>query len=240
MSGEVLRRWAWPIALAACVLAAGFASVAAGLDVNWDLKNYHYYDPFAFLEGRIGWDIAPAQIQTYHNPLLDLAFYVLVREIASPRIVAFAMALPAGVAAFLLLRMLAALFPRTMPGRWLWIGLAFAIGITGSSAQAVLGTTMDEWPPAMLLMAGLAAIAGSTARHRAPSAAALAFAGFAAGLAMGLKLTYGVFALALVVAGAARGAWRESARGAALTGVGVLVGLALTYGFWGAILWREF
>jgi len=124
-------RWGWAAALAACMAAAGFASVASGLDVNWDLKNYHYYDAFAFLEGRLAWYVAPAQLQTYHNPLADLVFYWLVREIPSPRIIAFAMALPAGLAAFLLLRMLAALFPPPARGRWLWIAGAFAIGITG-------------------------------------------------------------------------------------------------------------
>ena len=220
--------------------AAGFASVAAGLDVNWDLKNYHYYDAFAFLEGRLGWDVAPAQIQTYHNPLLDLAFYALVREIPSPRIIAFAMALPAGIAGFFLLRMLAALFPAGRPLRWLWIAAAFAIGMTGSSGQAVLGTTMNEWQPAMLLMAGLAAVVESIARRGEASRAALVLAGLAAGLAMGLKLTYGVFALGLVVASAMRMPWRASVSAALLAGLGVLAGLAVPYGFWGAILWREF
>ena len=220
--------------------AAGFASVLAGLDVNWDLKNYHYYDAFAFSEGRIGWDVAPAQIQTFHNPLLDLAFYTLVREIPSPRIIAFAMALPAGIAGFLLLRMLAVLFPAGRPLRWLLIAAAFAIGMTGSSGQAVLGTTMDEWQPAMLLMAGLAVVVESIARRGEAPLAALALAGLAAGLAMGLKLTYGVFALGLVVACAMRMPWRASLSAAAASGAGVLLGLAITYGFWGAILWREF
>jgi len=233
-------RWGWAAALAACMAAAGFASVASGLDVNWDLKNYHYYDAFAFLEGRLAWDVAPAQIQTYHNPLADLVFYWLVREIPSPRIIAFAMALPAGLAAFLLLRMLAALFPPPARGRWLWIAAAFAIGVTGSSGRAVLGTTMNEWPPAALLMAGLAAAVGSAARNARPSLAALAFAGLAAGLAMGLKLTYGTFALAIVVAAAMRTPWRASAAAALATGGAALAGLAITYGFWGAILWREF
>ena len=233
-------RWAWAAALAACVAAAGLASVLSGLDVNWDLKNYHYYDAFAFHEGRLAWDVAPAQIQTYHNPLLDLAFYALVREIPSPRIIAFAMALPAGIAGFLLLRMLAALFPHATPLRWLWIAAAFAIGMTGASGQAVLGTTMNEWQPAMLLMAGLAATVGSIARRGQASLAALALAGLAAGLAMGLKLTYGIFALGMVVAAAIRLPWRAGLSAALATGGCVLAGLALAYGFWGAILWREF
>ena len=233
-------RWAWAAALAACMAAAGLASVLAGLDVNWDLKNYHFYDAFAFHEGRLAWDVAPAQVQTYHNPLLDLGFYALVREIPSPRIIAFAMAIPAGIAGFLLLRLAAALFPAGMALRWTWIAAAFAIGMTGASGQAVLGTTMNEWPPAMLLMAGLAAIVESIARRGHAPRGAWALAGLAAGLAMGLKLTYGIFALGLVVAAAMRAPWRASLAAALTSGACVVAGLAVTYGFWGTILWREF
>ena len=199
--------------------AAAWASVHAGLDVNWDLKNYHYYDPFALLEGRIGFDVASAQIQTYHNPLLDLWFYTLVREIPSPRIIAALMSLPTAIGGFLLLRMGARLFPAGFADRALWIGAAFAIGMTGASGWATVGMTMNEWPPAMLLIAALGAIVASFERRGAAVPAALAFAGFAAGLAMGLKLTYGVFAVALVAAALACGAgWRGRLRDATVAG----------------------
>jgi len=237
---EAAARWAWPSAFAACLLAAGLASVAAGLDVNWDLRNYHYYDAYAFLTGRMGWDIAPAQIQTYHNPLLDLAFYALVQEVPSPRIIAFAMAMPAGIAAFFLLRMLFALFPAGLEGRAIAIGAAFAIGVTGSSGLSVIGSTMNEWPPAMLLVISLTAVVGSLASGGAPSLGSVALAGIAAGLAMGLKLTYGVFALALAVALPLSGPWRERLKPTAMLWIGLLAGFLASYGFWGATLWERF
>ena len=34
----------------------GLFSVYMGQDVNWDLLNYHLYNPFAFLHGKIGQD----------------------------------------------------------------------------------------------------------------------------------------------------------------------------------------
>jgi hypothetical protein len=233
-------RWMWPAAFAACILSAGLLSVAAGLDVNWDLRNYHYYDAYAFLTGRLGWDIAPAQIQTYHNPLLDLIFYALVQEIPSPRVIAFLMALPAGVAAFFLLRMLAALFPAAVEGRAIWIAAAFAIGVTGSAGRAVIGSTMNEWQPAMLLVISLTAIVGSIARTGTPSLRSIALAAIATGLAVGLKLTYALFAVALVAAIAATGPWRESPKRAGIASAFLLAGFVATYGFWGAVLWNEF
>jgi len=238
-------RWQWPSALAACVAAAGLASVRLGLDVNWDLRNYHYYDAYAFLTGRLGWDVAPAQIQTFHNPLLDLVFYALVQQIASPRVIAFAMAVPAGIAAFLLLRLLVRLFPSGLPDRALWIAAAFAIGVTGASSQAMLGCTMNEWPPAMLLMVALLFLCharqdGGPTNARERSGWIPAFAGMTAGMAVGLKLTYGVFAFGLLAATLLDAPWREALRRTALLGAGMALGFALTYGFWGVTLWREF
>ena len=50
------------------------ASISAFLKNEnfFDFANYHYYNPWAFLNGRIGYDIAPASFLTFLNPLLDL------------------------------------------------------------------------------------------------------------------------------------------------------------------------
>jgi hypothetical protein len=56
--------------LGAGVIALGAAAVALGQDTNWDLRNYHLYNGYAALTGRLDRDIAPAQIQTYLNPTL--------------------------------------------------------------------------------------------------------------------------------------------------------------------------
>ena len=230
----------WPLALAACLAAAGFYSVHARLDVNWDLKNYHFYNAYAFLNGRLGWDIAPAQLQTYYNPLLDLPFYFLVAQIASPRIIAFVMASTTGIAAFALLRMLAVLFPDGTRGRILWIALAFAVGVTGSMGRSVIGATMNEWPPAMMLMVSLAILVASIAKRGSPSLPALGIAGVITGIAVGLKLTYGVFGMGLIVAAAANGTVRERVRHVIAMAVFVFAGFMLSYGLWGAILYDHF
>src|SRR2546423_15717846 len=91
--------------LLAAMLLAGAASVLLlRQDVNWNLQNYHFYNGWAFVHGRLGWDLAPAQIQTFHNPLLDLPFYWMVAADWPPRMISFAMALPAGVGGFFLAR----------------------------------------------------------------------------------------------------------------------------------------
>lgn len=44
----------------------------------FDIANYHYYNPWALLNGRIGYDIAPASINSFLNPLLDLPRYLTI------------------------------------------------------------------------------------------------------------------------------------------------------------------
>jgi len=234
-------RWAWPAVLVICVAGAGLGSLVLRLDANWDLRNYHYYNAYAFLNGRLGWDVAPAQLQTYYNPLLDLPFYFLVNCIASPRAVAFAMGVPTGIAAFFFLRILTILFPAgRVADRFLWIALSLAIGVTGAAGISVLGSTMNEWPPAMLLMCATWILVSSIADTGRASTRAMVLAGLLVGIAAGLKLTYGVFALALVVALGSHGPARERLRGVAVLAGFVGLGFVLSYGFWGAILQREF
>jgi hypothetical protein len=233
-------RWKWPAALAACILAAGLFSVHERLDVNWDLKNYHYYDAFAFLEGRLAWDVAPAQIQTYHNPLIDLPFYWLVQAVPSPRVIAAVMAIPTGVAAFFLLRLVAGFFPAGRLDRTLWAGAAFVIGATGAAGLSVIGSTMGEWPPAMCLVGAVALLLPWRERPGVQGYAALVASGLLAGIAAGLKLTYVVFAASWVVAMMSFGSARERFLRGAILGLAVAAGFLFAYGFWGAVLQREF
>ena len=59
-------------------LAAGAAYAwFAGEDINWDWRNYHEYNAFALINGRYDWDVAPAGIQTFLNPLAYVPAYLL-------------------------------------------------------------------------------------------------------------------------------------------------------------------
>ena len=223
-----LRHAFWPAVLALCVVAAGARSIALGQDANWDLKNYHWYNAYALLNGRLGWDIAPAQIQTYLNPIGDLPFWWLVHALPDTRGVAFVMAIPAAIAAFFLLRTLALLFPVGRErGALVWIVAAAAIGVTGAAGQSTLGSTMNEWPSAALVMAALwLAVRSPNSRSD------LSVAAFLVGCAMGLKLTFAVFAIAFLATLVQRRRF--------LPALWMLAGFLLFGGYWAWILWREF
>ncbi len=149
--------WRDAALLALCIAVAGIASLAKGQDANWDLQNYHFYNPWAVLDGRIfSRDIVAAQLQTFHNPALDFVFYGMVAAGWPPRLIAFVLAVPAGVAAFFLGKIVLVLFPGPASATRATLRIAaFAIGVTGAIGLGVLGTTMNEWPIAALTIAAI-------------------------------------------------------------------------------------
>jgi hypothetical protein len=240
-----LRPWQKEFGLlSVCVVIAGVVSLHLGQDVNWDLQNYHFYNPWAWLQGRIyRGDIAAAQLQTYHNPLPDIPFYLMVEAGWHPGTIAFLLAVPAGIAAYFLLKLLPLLF-REQPAseRRLATVVAFTVGITSAMALGVLGTTMNEWPGTALMMAALWMIVRALARAPGSPLArgALLAAGLLCGFATGAKLTFGVFAVGLCVAILLRGPWRRAFGEALVFGLAVLAGTAVTAGPWMWALWKHF
>jgi hypothetical protein len=235
-------RWIWPGVFAACVVVAGLRSILLGKDANWDLRNYHYYNVWALLNGRLGFDVAPAMLQTYHNPLADLPFYWLVHVLQDPRAIAFWMGAYAAVAAYFLLRILVLLFPfdRSRANGAIWVGCAALIGLTGAAGTATWGSTMNEWPSAALALAALWLVVRAALEGGSRRPYACAMAGFVMGCAVGLKLTYGIFALGLLAACASHGSLRERLARPVSSGLFMALGFLATYGWWGWILWREF
>src|SRR5687767_13972866 len=51
---------AWALGI---VVPFGFLllNLTLGQDANWDLRNYHWYNAYSFLNGRFGFDVVPAQ-----------------------------------------------------------------------------------------------------------------------------------------------------------------------------------
>src|SRR5689334_19178918 len=69
-------------------LLLGLLSVALGQDEGWDMRNYHLYNAYAVLHGRVGFDFAPGGFQSYFNPTLELPYFLLTSWLA-PQLVAF-------------------------------------------------------------------------------------------------------------------------------------------------------
>lgn len=232
-----LSRWLGDaLLLAAAIAAATVASLLAGQDANWDLRNYHLYNPWAWLNGRYGIDLAPAQRQTFHNPLLDVPFYAMVAAHWDPRLISAVLALPTGVALCFVVKLARLLVPSVDgTARALAIAGAAAIGVTGANGLGAIGTTMNEWPVAALGILSTWLIVRDL-NSRNVRFRTLLLAGFLMGCASGLKLPAATFAIGTGVALLARRDYVAATRDAFVFGLAVLAGVAATLGPWMAFL----
>ncbi len=254
----------WVVNLVGCLFLmamAGYLSILRGQDANWDLKNYHWYNAYAFLEGRLGFDIAPGQLQTFHNPLLDVPYYWLATSLSDyPAYPAFLEGSYYGLLVFFLIKCALLLIPASsesrpaslklvedreaitvqaqLPTRPLAILIAVSIGATGVAAVSQFGTTMNEVPVAALVMAGFYFMLTSIGAA-APSWRTI-LSGCLIGAAVGLKLTAATYGIGAVLALGVVGWQRWPMKWHVYYWLALLSGFLLFQGHWMLTLYAGF
>lgn len=84
------------------MIICGFISIYFGKDIDYDVANYHYYNPYAFLHHRWHLDYwPPSYIHLYFSPIVDFISYFLIQNF-SPLIVTFLMGAIHGINFWLL------------------------------------------------------------------------------------------------------------------------------------------
>lgn len=150
----------WFIICLCFVLFGCLLSIYLGQDANWDLKNYHIHNAWAFLNERYEKDIFTAGVQTYFHPLLDLPYYLLSNKLLPdfPRIVSFIMGIPYGLCLFLvfIIGWLAAAdrFPDKNERSFFCL-LCTTFGGTGAITVSEVGTTFNDIPITVLVFLSL-------------------------------------------------------------------------------------
>ncbi|MDR3424853.1 MAG: hypothetical protein P4M13_07225 [Alphaproteobacteria bacterium] len=225
--------------------AFGLLAVALGQDANWDLRNYHFYNAYAFLNDRYARDLLPSQIPYFYNPLLDVPFFLLATHVAA-KTVGFVLGFVQGLN-FILLFMIAQvtlIVPNPRHKVFVCAALA-ALGMLGGGGIALIGTTFGDNITSLGVFLSAALIVRHLQRLSIDKPArvfalALAF-GVPAGMMMGLKLPSVIFAVGLCggllfVGGSLKhGLWLSFA-----FGLGVLLGCAVTFGYWAVFLQSHF
>lgn len=188
------------------VAAFGLLSIGVGQDANWDLKNYHLYNAYQLLQGRLGLDLNAAGMQSFFNPLLDLPYYVLSTAVLAdyPRTVAFVMGLPNAALALGVTWISFLLFRKSIQDiSFIAVAAAVYIGVSGGISISELGTTFNDVQPAALVLFGLAmalhALSQTSQTERRRAGWFIA-SGILFGAAAGLKLPSAIFAPAFVLA----------------------------------------
>jgi hypothetical protein len=222
-------------------LCFGLLSLWLGADRNFDLLNYHLYNAYAFLDGRVGRDLAPAGFQSYFNPFLDVPYYLLTLH--WPRLTGFLMGLLHGLNFLLLLGIARRALPGLPPGDRFRVPLLLALaGCLTGNFLSELGNSMGDDSTALFVLGAVYVLLASWPRLVDASWRALAIAlvaGIIAGVGAGLKLTNSIYVMALCAAFLVLPLrWPSRIGLAFLFGCGVLAGLALTGGYWLVHMWQ--
>ena len=216
-----------------CLTGAGFLSVWLEQELMSDFLSYHYYNGFAFLNNRLGFDIAPAQTGTFYNPLLDTLLYLTDDFFSTKRSYLFAAGVPAGLALFFVYKIADLFFPER---KKLWIPLCLAISLTGYAFYRQIGTCTHEITTACFVLGAFYILL------KRPAGAVWYFiAGAILGSAAGLKLTAALYCVSSGITLILFYKTLEKPKmfiGAFI--LGGLTGFLLTNGFWMWTLWKQF
>lgn len=230
-------------ALAICA-AAGALSVAFGPDNYWDLRFYHLYAPYAYLHGRYLYDVAPAEYQSYLNPIADFLFYGMTSSVlnAWPRTIAFIMGAVHGVNAVLV----AAICRHVIrcPDGWARLALPAAaalIGISGAGFVPLIGTTSNDLISSIFVLGALFGILRIAEESDDRGVwQGFGWPGLSAGIGLGLKYTAAAYVPGLAVLALIAAVRRRSAAGIAIFAAAAALAFLALAGHHLLTLWRDF
>jgi hypothetical protein len=222
----------------------GLGAMALGKDTNWDLRNYHYYNAYAFVNQRYDLDIAPAQLQTFYNPLLDLPFYFMAQAFPARRI-GFILGCVHG----LNLSIIYLIFCNLTRYAGRYTQMLIGLGVVAVSAIAPgflseLGGTMNDNVASLGVLFAILLL--FSAHDQAPGHSRwrngyVMLAGLVMGLTVGLKPVTAIYAIGTALSlPLLFPTWRSWAICFLLYGLAGAVGGVASSGFWWWELWSRF
>ena len=222
---------------------AGLLNLTMGQDANWDLRNYHWYNPYSFLNGRFFFDVVPAQTPSFYNPMLDVPFFLLGNAVPAP--VAFSvLALVQGLNFILLFALAHALLRIDRPLVKVWAAAAIAlVGVAGGGNLSQIGTTFHDNTVSLGVYGGMLLVVRQWDRITSgPASSALGMtflAGLLAGSAMGLKQPSVIYCIGVCFAFAVVPVAPKRRFLLILScGLGIVAAVALLSGHWMWFLWE--
>src|ERR1700761_1414317 len=220
--------------LAFVIVAWAVLVVWLGKDTSWDFRNYHCYIPYAYLNHRMGFDIAVAHQATFYNPTLDIPFYLLATHTHAWIALGILGAVQGShvVPLYLIARSVLVIEEKRLIA-----ALLALLCMTGGLTVTIAGTTYYDNVMSVFVLSALAMVImqrESLANGTVLRGMVLAgSAGLVMGVATGLKLPVGIYALGFAAAlltlpGDIRHRGSRFAAGA----IGGLIGLSLVSLHW--------
>ncbi|HXG19917.1 MAG TPA: hypothetical protein VNN62_12710 [Methylomirabilota bacterium] len=220
-------------------LVFGFSSLWIGQDVNFDQRNYHFYTAYALVHHRLQYDVLPAQIQTFLNPVLNLPFYCLVQTL-SPKGTGFVLGAIHGLNFFLAFLFSLSLLKKLAVLNKLALSLLLAAtGIYAPASLTLLGTTNGDNITSLFVLGGLLVLVRKSEgplRWRD-----FYLSGLFLGLAAGLKYVNMIYVIALFATVFLMVVFQQALIPALVSlSLGVVTGIASAAGLWMWRMWEKF
>jgi hypothetical protein len=227
------------------MLVCGLIAILFGKELQWDLVSYHYYNPFAFLHHRWGFDYWPATyLQMYFNPFVDILTYILIKYF-QPIYAVFLLGAIHGINFWLMFCISYLIVSSCQEVHRTPIAIMLAvIGIFSPIAFSELGSFMGE---NFISLFGLGAILLQIYCLNKYSTMGMVpfplilLSGLVLGIGIGFKLTLIYVAMGFVTAYCFVAlSFEIKAKIIAVCCLGLLVGFLLSYGYWMMFLWTHY
>ena len=218
-------------------------ALSAGQETSWDFRNYHWYNGYSLLTLRYGQDILVAHHATYHNPGLDI-LYFLVGNALPPRLTLALLGAVEGLNFSLLYLIARSVFARFDVSSSRLVALTTAaIGFLGGMSFLLIATTYFDNVVSILVLASLRELLKLRESEQNGSRRASLTHGARAGLFIGaasaFKLTVMPFAVGIVAAAwAMRSGARSKAVLVASLAAAALASFLVIGGPWMLHLWH--
>lgn len=171
-------------------------SVCLRHEFQWDFANYHYYNAFAFLHDRLNYDIVPASINTFFNPLIDLPLYFFIQWFNDTPMIIFALqGIWAGLLLFVLYKISSLFFNAKNLNGLGWIVLIMLIAVSSQATLFQIGSSTNEIPTAFMILWGLYILLKMIKFPDTQNLWKFLTAGLIMGAALGLKQTVVVYCI---------------------------------------------
>jgi hypothetical protein len=226
----------------------GCWSLFAGQDVNWDLRNYHLYNAYAYVYDRVGFDYAQAGVQTYLNPLIDLPYFYLSR-LLSPAQYGFIFGMLQGINFWIIYEISRLFIQNKYTNPCCLVSIFIAItGVYTPTVIGEIGTTYGDLIISLFILSSIyfgVRFFQSIGFHERKFKLLMAISGLMIGLAVGLKLTAFVFFIGIFLAlfyslPASGLSTRTSFIYLFIWGGCGILGLLITGGYWSYKLYSNF
>jgi hypothetical protein len=233
------------------IIIVDFVAFKLGVDRNFDLLNYHFYNGFLFIHGRTISD-SIATLGSYLSPYLEVIYYLLIMNL-SPFMVSITIATIQSFGIFLVFVLSMMLLEKLELRISIFCSFMISISVIfGPVFYSEIGGTMGDSLTAILIIASLILLIkfiDDTQKDKTNIRLAIAFLIFSAslnGIASAIKLTNAVYAvgisisLALILLLINKINFRKKIIYLSVFVIGILTSFILAYFPVGYMLWENF